>query len=72
MLDYGLAVEDAVSSATDAAYIYAGLDPGFSVGGSADVVAFDVHPYERPDILLSPSFVMRSGVIRTPSGSEVA
>lgn len=71
LLDYGLAVEDAVSSATDAAYTYAGLDPGFSVGGSADVVAFDVHPHERPDILLSPSFVMRSGVIRTPSGSGV-
>ncbi len=71
LLDYGLGVEDAVRSATDVAYTYAGLDPGFTVGGSADVVAFDVHPYERPDVLLSPSFVMRAGVVRMATGSGV-
>jgi imidazolonepropionase-like amidohydrolase len=68
LLDYGLSPADAVRSVTSAAYGYAGIDQGFSVGGPADVVAFDAHPVENPEVLLDPAAVMRAGVVRRGLG----
>ncbi|MEX0757294.1 MAG: amidohydrolase family protein [Acidimicrobiia bacterium] len=61
LVDYGMTAEQAVGAVSADAWNAAGLPAGFAVGTSADLVAFDRHPYEDITVLRHPAAVLRLG-----------
>lgn len=71
LLDYGLDPQDVVASITEATRAFAGLAPSFTVGETADVVAFDRNPCEDPTVLLEPVVVVRGGGVRRGPADDI-
>jgi imidazolonepropionase-like amidohydrolase len=57
--EYGLEPADALAAATTRAYRYLGVAAGFEPGLPADLVGFEVHPWEDPTA--PPALVIRRG-----------
>lgn len=68
LVQYGLTAEQAVGAVSTDAWNAAGLDAGFSLGSSADLVAFDRHPHEDVAVLGRPAAVMRAGRLPVDPG----
>ena len=59
----GLGPEEAVAAVSTAAYRFAGVDVGFRAGLPADLVGFSADPRQDLSTLLSPSLVIRRGIV---------
>ncbi len=64
LIQLGLDPERALAAATHEARRFLGRPDGFELGRPADAVFYLADPLVDPTVLLEPSLVMRSGVIR--------